>query len=206
MQAYSPHNPVGAQHKYTSVFNAWTSIVKAEGPKGLFRGMDAAILRTAMGSSVQLPAYGLAKTTLTGWGLPDNVFTFLLSSSFSGMCTLIAMQPAGTSCFVTLLLHSTTAQLLKKTNVISPNRYCSNSNVYASTQLYRSGWKTSRIIMSVPPFLALCLASLLTRNTDKNPIDCLYKTLKTEGFLGWYKGSFAHCQLFSQFLSLVIRH
>lgn len=26
----------------------------------------------------------------------------------------------------------------------------------------------------------------------KNPIDCLYKTFKTEGVMGWYKGSTAH--------------
>lgn len=25
-----------------------------------------------------------------------------------------------------------------------------------------------------------------------NPFDCLWKTLKTEGFLGWYKGTTAH--------------
>lgn len=26
----------------------------------------------------------------------------------------------------------------------------------------------------------------------KNPLDCLYKTWKTEGIKGWYKGSTAH--------------
>jgi len=26
----------------------------------------------------------------------------------------------------------------------------------------------------------------------KGPIDCLWKTLRTEGFFGWYKGSTAH--------------
>lgn len=28
----------------------------------------------------------------------------------------------------------------------------------------------------------------------KNPIDCLWKTVKTEGVFGWYKGTFDHRQ------------
>lgn len=85
MQAYSAFNPVGAQHHYTSVPHALSSIVKAEGVKGLARGMDAAMLRTAMGSSVQLPAYNLAKQQLVKNGLaPEKSFwTYLVSSMFS---------------------------------------------------------------------------------------------------------------------------
>lgn len=69
MQAYSIHNPVGAQHRYTSVRQALSHIVRNEGVRGLARGMDAAMLRTAMGSSVQLPAYNLAKQQLVKNGL-----------------------------------------------------------------------------------------------------------------------------------------
>ena len=52
IQAFSPSHPVGAQHAYKGGFDALTSIFKAEGVKGLWRGVDAAMLRTAMGSSV----------------------------------------------------------------------------------------------------------------------------------------------------------
>lgn len=52
-QAYSPALPVGAQHYYKNSFNAVSTIFKADGFRGLVRGMDAAILRTSMGSSVQ---------------------------------------------------------------------------------------------------------------------------------------------------------
>lgn len=52
IQAYSPSHPVGAQHAYKGGFDALTSIFKAEGVRGLWRGVDAAMLRTAMGSSV----------------------------------------------------------------------------------------------------------------------------------------------------------
>lgn len=95
MQAYSPFNPVGAQHNYPSVFAAFRTIVQAEGPKGLARGMDAAMLRTAMGSSVQLPAYNLAKSYLSEWGVSDGVGQFLMASLFSGLCVCAVMQPAG---------------------------------------------------------------------------------------------------------------
>lgn len=37
--------------------------------------------------------------------------------------------------------------------------------------------------------LTRCLVAV---SSDKNPIDCLYKTWKTEGVLGWYKGTTAH--------------
>lgn len=52
IQAFSPSHPVGAQHEYRGGFHALSSIFKAEGIRGLWRGVDAAMLRTAMGSSV----------------------------------------------------------------------------------------------------------------------------------------------------------
>ncbi|BGP54379.1 hypothetical protein JCM8202_000812 [Rhodotorula sphaerocarpa] len=96
MQAYSPFHPVGAQHHYTSALHGLIDIVRKEGVKGLARGVDAAVLRTAMGSSVQLPAYNLAKTTFSGWGVGDHAGLYLLSSTFSGLCVCTVMQPADT--------------------------------------------------------------------------------------------------------------
>lgn len=99
MQAYSPFNPVGAQHNYRSPAHALSTIVKAEGAKGLARGVDAAMLRTAMGSSAQLPAYNFAKGQLTARGiLPEkSIWTYLVSSTFSGICVCAVMQPADTA-------------------------------------------------------------------------------------------------------------
>ncbi|KAI5474320.1 oxaloacetate carrier [Pseudohyphozyma bogoriensis] len=146
MQSYSPYNPVGAQHHYTSIYDGFRKIIAAEGPKGLLRGIDAAILRTAMGSSVQLPSYILAKKTLNGWGMKDGILVYLASSTFAGMCVLIMMQPADT---VLTRLYS------QAPNSIGPD--------------------------GKPRGLLY-----------KGPIDCLMKTYKAEGVLGWYKGSFAH--------------
>lgn len=108
MQAYSPFNPTGAQHHYTSVRHALSSVVKAEGPKGLLRGIDAAILRTAMGSSVQLPAYNFAKDLLIKNGLAKDksAWTYLASSILSGFCVCAVMQPAGRLPYIAVILES----------------------------------------------------------------------------------------------------
>jgi len=39
----------------------------------------------------------------------------------------------------------------------------------------------------------------------KNPIDCLWKTFRTEGVRGWYKGSFLCLAIFSQMLHEVLQ-
>ncbi|KAJ7070758.1 mitochondrial carrier domain-containing protein [Mycena amicta] len=99
MQAYSPSLPVGTQHHYKSSFHALSTIFRAEGPRGLIRGIDAAVLRTSMGSSVQLPSYNLTKNFLSSRDiLPANSpWTFLASSSVSGVCVCLVMQPADTA-------------------------------------------------------------------------------------------------------------
>lgn len=97
IQAYSPALPVGAQHYYKNSFDALRTIVKTDGVRGLWRGVNAAFLRTAMGSSVQLPSYNLGKSYLTSWGWKDNSFaTYFVASGISGLCVCAAMQPADT--------------------------------------------------------------------------------------------------------------
>ncbi|TCD68317.1 Mitochondrial oxaloacetate carrier protein [Steccherinum ochraceum] len=111
MQAYSPTLPVGAQHNYKNAFHALSSIVKSQGAKGLVRGVDAAVLRTSMGSSVQLPTYMWTKNQLVSHGIsrPDSIWTYLASSSVSGICVLMMMQPADTT--LTRMYNQPTKQL-----------------------------------------------------------------------------------------------
>ncbi|KAI6135545.1 mitochondrial carrier [Pisolithus croceorrhizus] len=99
MQAYSPALPVGTQHFYKNSFDALSTIWKSEKLHGLYRGVDAAILRTAMGSSVQLPTYNWTKNQLVTRGIlpANNVWTYLASSSISGVCVCLVMQPADTA-------------------------------------------------------------------------------------------------------------
>ena len=54
MQAYSPVLPVGEQRYYRHAWDAFSTIVREEGMKGLLRGWDAAILRGAIGGSVRV--------------------------------------------------------------------------------------------------------------------------------------------------------
>ncbi|PPQ69783.1 hypothetical protein CVT26_014171 [Gymnopilus dilepis] len=147
MQAYSPALPVGTQHYYKNAFHALSTIIKAEGARGLVRGIDAAILRTSMGSSVQLPSYNWTKTQLVKHDiLPANsTATFLVSSSVSGACVCLAMQPADTAL----------TRVYNQPTIVGPD-----------------GRRRGALY--------------------KNPIDCLWKTFKTEGVRGWYKGSTAH--------------
>ncbi|KAF7303220.1 hypothetical protein MKEN_01285800 [Mycena kentingensis (nom. inval.)] len=147
MQAYSPALPVGAQHHYKSSFHALSTIFKAEGLRGMVRGIDAAILRTSMGSSVQLPSYNLTKNFLVSRDiLPANsTWTFLASSAVSGICVCIVMQPADTAL----------TRVYNQPTVVGPNGKMVGA-------LY------------------------------KNPIDCLWKTARTEGVRAWYKGTTAH--------------
>ncbi|KAK2461434.1 hypothetical protein APHAL10511_005897 [Amanita phalloides] len=147
MQAYSPALPVGAQRYYKNSFDALATIFRAEGLRGYFRGVDASILRTSMGSSVQLPSYEYTKNLLAKNGImsAESVATFLVSSSISGAIVCLVMQPADTA--TTRMYNQPTTQL-------------PNGKVVGT--LY------------------------------KNPIDCLWKTFKTEGVYGWYKGSTAH--------------
>ncbi|ETW87136.1 hypothetical protein HETIRDRAFT_166666 [Heterobasidion irregulare TC 32-1] len=99
MQAYSPALPVGTQHHYKNSFDALRTIYGKEKFRGLVRGIDAAILRTAMGSSVQLPTYNWTKNQLVTRGIlpADSILTYLASSSVSGACVLVMMQPADTA-------------------------------------------------------------------------------------------------------------
>ncbi|KAI9462423.1 oxaloacetate carrier [Lactarius psammicola] len=137
-RAYSPALPVGTQHHYKSSWDALKTIYQRERFRGLVRGVDAAILRTSMGSSVQLPTYNWTKNQLVSRGvLPaDSIWTYLASSSVSGVCVTL-----------TRMYNQPTMQL-----------------------------PSGRMVGSL----------------YKNPFDCLWKTVTTEGPLALYKGSTAH--------------
>lgn len=189
MQAYSPFNPVGAQHNYPSVFAAFRTIVKADGLKGLARGVDAAMLRTAMGSSVQLPAYNLAKSYLGQWGVTDGVGQFLMASFFSGLCVCAVMQPAGE--FSAMSYRGSGREGLTfdlSTDTALTRMYNQSPNAIGPDGKPR-GLLCACLLTRTKRYFALTLFSPLA---DKNPIDCLYKTWKTEGVRGWYKGTTAH--------------
>lgn len=97
MQSYTKASvdAVGQQTYYRNTWDGIRTIYKQEGFKGLYRGVDAAILRTGAGSSAQLPVYFYTKNWLLQKKLvADNTFTLhFLSSCAAGLGVAIVMNP-----------------------------------------------------------------------------------------------------------------
>ncbi|AJS53987.1 Oac1p [Saccharomyces cerevisiae YJM1463] len=94
LQSYSEFIKIGEQTHYTGVWNGLVTIFKTEGVKGLFRGIDAAILRTGAGSSAQLPIYNTAKNILVKNDLmKDGPALHLTASTISGLGVAVVMNP-----------------------------------------------------------------------------------------------------------------
>jgi solute carrier family 25 protein 34/35 len=92
MQAYSPSLPVGTQRHYDSGLHALKIICTNEGFSGLFRGAKAAMFRTSLGTSVQMPTYFVTKRMIVEHGLmePDNPLVVILSSAAAGATVVSA--------------------------------------------------------------------------------------------------------------------
>lgn len=86
LQSASTLRDVGYQHNYASMFDAIRSIVKRDGPLGLWRGSGAAMLRTSVGSCVQLSVYDYGKSFFV---YKSN----LLSSMTCSVFLVAAMNP-----------------------------------------------------------------------------------------------------------------
>ncbi|VVT58644.1 uncharacterized protein SAPINGB_P006312 [Magnusiomyces paraingens] len=93
MQSYSPVFQIGAQTHYKSVWHALKTVYRAEGFRGLYRGVDAAILRTGAGSSVQLPIYYHTKKLIEHYDIPDGPIRHFGASAASGLGVCIVMNP-----------------------------------------------------------------------------------------------------------------
>ncbi|KAF9166087.1 Mitochondrial oxaloacetate carrier protein [Actinomortierella ambigua] len=96
LQSWTSHEPsrVGVQHYYKHTPDALRQIYRAGGLKGLYRGVDASMMRTGMGSSVQLPLYDVVKSSLIQYGgLENGALCHGLSSLISGFFLCIVMNP-----------------------------------------------------------------------------------------------------------------
>lgn len=96
LQSYTSHpaSRVGFQHHYRHTFHALSSIFQQEGIRGLYRGVDASMLRTGVGSSVQLPLYDIVKQRLINVaGMENGAMCHGLSSLISGFFLCTVMNP-----------------------------------------------------------------------------------------------------------------
>ena len=75
IQAFSPVHPgVGVQHGYTGLHDAFSSIVRTEGARGLLRGVSGGIPRVMAGSASQLASYDACKSfVIQRLGFDDDV-------------------------------------------------------------------------------------------------------------------------------------
>lgn len=97
LQSYSPFLPVGTQHQYKNAWDGLSQIYKAEGVRGLYRGVVPAMVRTGFGSSVQLPTYFFAKRRLVKhFDMKEGPALHLLSSTASGFVVCVVMHPPDT--------------------------------------------------------------------------------------------------------------
>jgi solute carrier family 25, member 34/35 len=96
LQSYSPFRPVGTQHQYRGAADGLSQIYRAEGLRGLYRGVSAAMIRTGFGSSVQLPTYFFAKRQFVKHlGMEEGLPLHIASSSVSGFVVCVFMHPPG---------------------------------------------------------------------------------------------------------------
>ena len=97
LQSYSPFLPVGTQHHYRNAWEGLSQIFRAEGVRGLYRGVGPAMVRTGFGSSVQLPTYFFAKRRLVRHlGMQEGPALHLASSAASGVVVCCVMHPPDT--------------------------------------------------------------------------------------------------------------
>lgn len=97
LQSFSPFLPVGTQHQYRGASDGLGQIYRAEGTRGLWRGVGPAMVRTGFGSSVQLPTYFFAKRLLQrNFDIKDGTPLHLMSSTASGFVVCVVMHPPDT--------------------------------------------------------------------------------------------------------------
>lgn len=104
LQSFSPFLPVSTQHPYLNAFDGLRQISRAEGVRGIYRGVGAAMIRTGFGSSVQLPTYFFAKRRFVKHlGMEEGPALHLASSTASGFVVCCVMHPPGNSSACMLL-------------------------------------------------------------------------------------------------------
>jgi solute carrier family 25, member 34/35 len=95
LQAESAHFRALESHGYTSLWDGLRKVWAREGARGLFRGLDGAIPRVAVGSAVQLSTYDAFRHASVEWGWASPLQQTVVASMASSLLTVTAMNPFG---------------------------------------------------------------------------------------------------------------
>ncbi|KAI9033382.1 mitochondrial carrier [Hyaloraphidium curvatum] len=97
MQSYSPTFPVGTQFPYVQkgLVHSFIQIYRTEGFGAIFKGAEVGVMRTAVGSAIQLSTYTTLKKVFETWGLGDDhsLANNLTSSLLTGFAVAAGMNP-----------------------------------------------------------------------------------------------------------------
>jgi solute carrier family 25 protein 34/35 len=99
MQSFSMAYPVGTQHAYVrkGLVHSFVTISKNEGLASIFKGVEVGIMRTAVGSAIQLSTYTTLKSRFAQWGLGAE--TDLRNNLPASLLTVGAESSATHTCF-----------------------------------------------------------------------------------------------------------
>ncbi|XP_074655605.1 solute carrier family 25 member 35-like [Tubulanus polymorphus] len=86
---------VGHQHEHTSMADGFRSIYRIRGVFGLWRGVEAAMLRVMVGSAAQLSTFSYAKHYIEDMQInsPGHILTAFYASCLSGVVVVVCMTP-----------------------------------------------------------------------------------------------------------------
>lgn len=93
MQAQSDFFHVKETARYSGLWDGFRSVYRAEGLRGLFRGLDGALPRVMTGSAVQLSSYDACKDYAASAGVPGGTPLHLAASLLASLLTVTAMNP-----------------------------------------------------------------------------------------------------------------
>lgn len=85
---------IGEQHVYTGLWNALSTVLAKEGFRSLFKGLEHSVVRSVVGSSLNLSTYTMTRDHLILSGVVnDGVLAYVIASLSAAFVSAVAMNP-----------------------------------------------------------------------------------------------------------------
>lgn len=85
--------PIGIQYNYSGMFDAFRSIIREEGARGLLRGSTVASMRVGFGSAAQFSCYEKCKVLFAEHSSLRGMALHFASSSLAAVAVTVTMNP-----------------------------------------------------------------------------------------------------------------